>query len=172
MVEPESEPSSSTTEVAAPGLTEGSSDSWNRNTVFLPVDQIPFGQLATCVQLRRPSIAGDRAAAFIDREIVRFYRHKDGSLPDLRFYVVWGAPERFRPEDYAGLHFGVENRALQGIIASNCGVESNLEWERANSLSEGRRIFIQGIENHDIHIPGFKPWRVPIGHADHIYLWR
>lgn len=172
-VEPEPEPLEP--EIAAPGERRGQQGRWNRNNIFTPVSRIDHSRTPVCVELANPAVSGDRAAAFVDREIDQFYRNQDSTvpaLPDLAFWVVWAAPERFRPEDYAGLHFGVGNRAYRGIVASNCGRVENLEWRRVTSLSEARRIYIQEIDNHVVRIPGFRPWRPPIGNADRIFLWR
>lgn len=168
MVEPDPEPTG--LEIAAPGTTNGQTGTWNRNTVLVAVDRIDHSRTPDCVQLANPAVSGDRAAAFIDREIRRFYRDQAGNLPDLRFYVVWASPERHRPEDFAGLHFGVGERARQGIIATNSGRVEGLLWARVCSLESGRAIFLRDLEENVLCIPGFKPWRTPVD--DRIHLWR
>lgn len=170
MVEPDPEPIRE--EVAAPDQSSGTAGGWNRNNVFVAVDHIQWDRTPTCVTLSQPSLSGDRAASFIDREIKRFYKDKEGCFPELNFYAVWAAPERWRPADFAGLHFGVQDRAKSGIIASNCGRADTLEWVQVGSLEEARRVFIQDIDQHVVTIPGFKPYHVPLDRADHIYVWR
>lgn len=170
MGEPDPEPLQN--EVAAPGETSGRRGGWNRHHVFLALDLIDFGCTPKVVRLYNPSVSGDVAAGFIDREARRFYKDREGRLPDFGSYVVCAAGELWRPEEIAGLHFGVGDRAYHGIASANQGVTSNLEWQRVDSLTEARSVFLRDLEEHVLKLPGFKPWRVPVGRADHIFVWR
>lgn len=168
--EPDPEPRQN--EVAAPGESSGRRGGWNRHHVFQAVDRIDFSRTPRVVRLYNPSVSGDIAAGFIDREARRFYRDPQGQLPEFNCYVVWAAGELWRPEDFAGLHFGIGDRAYRGIVAANQGVVANLEWQRVDTLTEARSVFLRDLEEHVLHIPGFKPWRVPVGRADRIFVWR